>query len=236
MSLQHFLYQATLDDNERQKAFEGWLRKLSAQRRFYAVSQCCVCAPSFTLVPSKVFSPNTAASLLKAVYPIDDLDEVAHYSLEALDMVCIYSTPQYLSQSMIMHHKHTQFYSIAIPILQRIMRLEGHCRALFFYWDQHLYLALAREDQLLLCNAYKATQFETALYFLFAVLHQWQLNPVSLRLHVGGQLQNAHLNTLCRYFPHVLALSDPEISLDSDIHNLRYSMFLHPLCASSEAY
>ena len=236
LSLHRFLYQSISDDNERQKDLEGWLRKLHSQNTRYAVSQCCVCTPSFTLVPSMVFNPDIASRLLKAVHPVGDLDEVYHYQLDTPDVVCIYSIPQYLSHSLIKHSKHTQFYSIAIPILRRIMRLEGHSRALFFYWNQHLYLALARANQLLLCNAYKAPQFADALYFLFAALHQWQLNPMSLRLHISGQLQNAHFNLLCRYFPHVLALSDPEIALNNDVLNLQHSLILHPLCALSEVY
>jgi hypothetical protein len=236
LSLHRFLYQSVSDDNERQKDLEGWLHKLRSKNAYHTVSQCCICLPSFTLVPSTVFHPETAAQLLKAVHPLGDLDEVYHFHLDSPELVCVYSIPQYLSQSLIKHYKHTQFYSIAIPILQRIIRLEGHTRALFFYWDQHLYLALARADQLLLCNAYKAPQFETALYFLFAALHQWQLNPMSLRLHISGQLQNIHLNLLCRYFPHILSLSDPEIALENDSLNLQHSLILHPLCASSEAY
>ena len=236
LSLHHFLYPPGVDDNERQKDLEGWLRKIGARHPHFAESQCCVCAPSFTLVPSLVFSPDTAASLLKAVCPIGDLDEVSHYALGFNDMVCIYSVPQYLSQSFIKHHKHTQFYSIAVPILQKIRHLDGHSRALFFYWDQHLYLALAEADQILLCNAYKAAHFETALYYLFSALHQWQLNPMSLRLHISGQLQSAHTNLLCQYFPHVLSLSDPEITLYNDNLNLQHSLIFHPLCASSEAY
>ena len=212
-----------------------WCQKHPQLKVLYSSVQCTYCAPSFTLVPESVFSPDKAAAILQSVHTINDLDEVYFHPLPQFGAICIYSIPNSLTAPILKHQSTTHFYSIVIQLIQMAMRLYGHTRALFFYWNQYLYITLMKEQQLLLCNAYHAPEFNTALYFLFFVLHQWQLNPESLRLYISGQITKQHRQVLCQYFPLISILTNETIALSSLEQTLPYSLILHP-CESSEAH
>ncbi|MCL2502020.1 MAG: DUF3822 family protein [Bacteroidales bacterium] len=214
-----------------------WCKKFLPAQVPYVYAHCSFCAPSFTLVPNEVFVPEKAAQFLQSIHQINDLDEVSFYTLPELNAVCIYSIPNTLTSPILKAVKKTHFYSVAIPLIRIALSLPGHTRALFYYHNDHLYLGLMREQELLLCNAYEAPQANTALYFLFLSLHQWQLNPESILLYIAGQCSKSLIQLLSRYFPKIIALSDAKIMLQSQELNMRYSLMLHPVppCASSEA-
>jgi hypothetical protein len=163
------------------------------------------------------------------------LDEVYFHSLPQFNAVCIYSIPNSITAPILKNQPATRLYSIAVPMIEMATHLYGHTRILFFYWNQCLYITLLKERQLLLCNAYHAPAFHTAFYFLFFVLQQWQLNPETLRLYIGGQISKENRQLLQHYFPLISPLCNQNIQLPSLEQTLQYSAMLHPICVSSEA-
>ena len=233
--LHHHTFPDTQDLNDIYTEVVTWYRKYPQLKSYYSSVQCIYCAPLFTLVPESTFEPEKAATILQSVHDINDLDEVYFQSIPPFGAICIYSIPHSITSPILKNQSTTCFYSIAIPLIQMAIPLYGHTRAIFFYRSQYLYLTLMKEKQLLLCNSYYAPEFNTALYFLFFVLHQWQLNPESLRLYISGQISKQNRQLLQNYFPLISILSDDTIALTSSELTLQYSTILHP-CESSEAH
>jgi hypothetical protein len=63
-----------------------------------------------------------------------------------------------------------------------------------------LHLALGAGDKLLLANSYEAKDFTTALYYIFAVLHDFQINPRMTTLYYKGDLAYENMELLFSYF------------------------------------
>ena len=236
LQLHHHPFLKTTDLNDLYSEAVSWRQKYPQLKSFFSSAQCIYNAPFFTLVPESIFVPEKAAAILQSIHAIHDLDEVYYHPLPQFDAICIYSVPNSITAPMLKNQSATRFYSIAIPLIQMTTSLYGSTRALFFYRDQYLYLTLMKEEQLLLCNAYHAPEFTTALYFLFFALHQWQLNSETIRLYIGGQIPKENRQLLHNYFPWVSILYDDAIKLSSLENNLLYSTILHPVCASSEAH
>ena len=230
--LHYYTFSGTQDHNDIYAEMVSWSRKFPQLKSFYSSVQCVYCAPSFTFVPESVFVPDKAAAILQSIHPINDLDEVYFHALPHLGAICIYAIPNSITAPLLKSQPAASFYSIAIPLIQIAMPLYGHTRVLFFYRNQYLYLILIKEQQLLLCNAFHAPDFNTALYFLFFALHQWQLNPESLRLYISGQITKPNRQLLHNYFPIVSLLPQNAITLSSSEVTLQYSTILHPICAS----
>ncbi|MCL2727689.1 MAG: DUF3822 family protein [Bacteroidales bacterium] len=236
LQLHHHPFPNTIDDlNDLYTEAVSWRQKYSQLKHFFSSAQCVYCAPYFTLIPESIFVPEKAATILQSIHTIHDLDEVYYHPLPQFEAVCIYSVPNSITAPILKSQSAIRFYSIAIPLIQMTIPLYGHARALFFYQDQYLYLTLMKEKQLLLCNAYHAPEFTTALFFLFFVLHQWQLNPETIRLYIGGQISRENRQLLHNYFPLISILHENSVKLSSLENNLLYSTILHPVCASSEA-
>jgi len=236
LQLHRHAFPNTQDSNDIYTEAVTWCQRHPQLKVLYSSVQCTYCAPFFTLVPESTFIPDKAATILQSVHILNDLDEIYFHPLSQFGAMCIYSVPNSITAPFLKNQSSIRFYSIAIPLIQMAMLLYGHTRILFFYREQYLYLTLMKEQQLLLCNAYYAPEFITALYFLFFVLHQWQLNPESLRLYISGQIVKRDRQLLHNYFPLISILIDDSIALSSSELNLLYSTILHPICASQEDF
>jgi len=235
LQLLHHPFPNTQDHNDMYTEVVTCRQKYPQLKALFSSVQCVWCAPFFTLIPESAFIPDNAAAILQSVHTINDLDEIYFYPLQQFGAICIYSIPNSISAPLFKIQPAIRFYSIAVPMIQMTAPLYGHTRVLFFYRNQYLYLTLMKEKQLLLCNAYHAPEFTTALYFLFFALHQWQLNPESLCLYISGQISKQNRQLLHNYFPLIHFLSGDPFTLHSSEHTLLYNTILHSICASSEA-
>ena len=235
LQLHHHPFPDNIDLNDLYSEAVAWRQKYPQLKSFFSSAQCVYCAPFFTLIPESAFVPEKAAAVLQSIHSINDLDEVYYHPLPQFSAICIYTVPSSITAPLLKSQSSIHFYSIAIPLIQMSIPLYGHTRVLFFYRNQHLYLTIMKDNQLLLCNAYHAPDFTTTLYYLFFALHQWQLNPESIRLYIGGQLTKEDRQLLHTYFPLVSILCEDSITFHSLEHNLLHSTILHPICASSEA-
>lgn len=227
LQLHHHAFPLSTDYNELYSETVTWCNKFLPTNVPFVQVHCSFCAPSFTLVPGSVFTPEKAAQILGAMHPINDLDEVYYYTLLELDAVCIYAVPNAITTPILKVFKETRFYSVAITLIRCMMSLSGHTRILSYFHNGYLYLVLMKEQQLLLCNAYQAPQHQTALYFLFLALQQWQLNPESIHLYMAGTCSKELVQLFSRYFPRIVSLAETKIA----------GIMPHPFppCASSEA-
>lgn len=230
--LYHYTFSTAQEHEDVYSEMVTLCQKYPQLKYLYSSTQCVYCAPSFTLVPEPLFVPDKAASILQSIHAINDLDEVYFHALRPLGAVCVYAIPNSITAPLIKKQPATRFCSIAVSLIEMAASLLGHTRILLFYQNQHLYLTLMKEQQLLLCNAFHAPEFNTALYYLFFVLHQWQLNPETLRLYISGQISRPHRRLLHNYFPMLSILSSETILLPSLEHALQYNTILHPVCAS----
>lgn len=166
--------------------------------------QCSVVLPTrkFTWVPLELFRPEKAKDLLHAMHPLDELDEVNTYVEERVQAACLYALPADITAKVTQFQKNSLFLASILPCVRFLMDRPEPSRALIFFSYDTSYLVMAQQDRLLLANAYPGTHSLSALYFLLLALKQWQMNPQSLRLYVGGKdLSAKEKAQLSRYIP-----------------------------------
>ncbi|MDD2539241.1 MAG: DUF3822 family protein [Bacteroidales bacterium] len=185
-----------------------------------------------TLIPSSLFKPEQAVEVLKQLYDVAYLDEVNYSEISTLEATCIYALPAPVNATVFKYQHKARFYASVIPLLHFIMERKEFSRALLHYAHAHIDLVLMQGEKLLLCNSYAIDRFSTALYFLFFVLKQWQLNPRSLSLYVSGPLKPVHTKQLCTFFPSVTVATSETGLFPTEALNLQYGPHFFPVCAS----
>ena len=88
-------------------------------------------------------------------------------------------------------------------MLKSLDKVEEYNKIVASYMDGWLYLVIAQGRTLLLCNAYQASVFTTAHYFLFLALKKLQLNPEMSTVYFRTPLEEDDEISLYRYFKNV---------------------------------
>ncbi|MFY9116615.1 MAG: DUF3822 family protein [Bacteroidales bacterium] len=191
------------------------------QKRF---SRCSVMIDThrYTLIPTKLFTPEKAVEVLNQLFNVAYLDEVNYTTVQPLEASFIYALPAPVNAMVVKHQHKAKFYAGVIPLLSFIMEQKEYSRALLHYTPTHVHLILMQGERLLLCNAYAIDRFKTALYFLFFALKQWQLNPKSLSLYITGALKPLHMKQLCTFFPSVTVATADNHALPTEAMNLQF--------------
>ncbi len=141
------------------------------------------------LVPERFFEPSKARALLAETVDVDDSDDVAFIDVSFFDAVLIYARP--VGEDGI-----PELYTL----LEAVKDMPGHNRIAASYCGGRLFLVVARDTGLLLCNSFEAADFTTAEYFIFLALRRFQLNPEVSSIHLATRLAPEQEMSLRRYF------------------------------------
>ncbi len=126
---------------------------------------------------------------------VDETEEVAAVEVPQFGAVLIYARP---------------YGSSALPELYHLLaaagRLKEHNRIVAAYHEGILYLVVAENTALKLCNSFQAVDFTTAEYYLFMVLKKFQMNPEVSTVYFDTPLSREQEMSLYRYFKAVECL------------------------------
>jgi hypothetical protein len=81
-------------------------------------------------------------------------------------------------------------------------------KVLFSIDGSALHLAIGAGDTLLLANSYEAGDFTTAMYFIFAAMNDFQINPRMTTLYYKGDIAYENQEILFSYFKGVERLCE----------------------------
>ena len=148
-------------------------------------------APVFTLVPSEFFAEETARDMLSEVVPLKGGEPLSFIEIPAFKAVMVY-----------VGDRRPEVYGM----LMSVCKVKEYNKILISFNGGWLNLVLAQGDSLLLCNTYTVPDFTTALYYLFAVMKKFQINPEISTVYFMGELKSEEVISLCNYFKSAEAL------------------------------
>ncbi len=152
----------------------------------------------FTLVPSRFFDPATARQALAEVIDLKEEDTVEHLEIPPYDAVLVYS----VGEDSVVVDGTPEIYKL----LMRLPDCPEYNKILCSFSEDHLFLAIAQGDNLMLANSYPVQDFTTAEYYIFLALKSLQLNPVISTICWRTPLDAEDEMSLYRYFKAVITL------------------------------
>jgi len=148
----------------------------------------------YTLVPKCFF--NGDAQLLSQVVEVSDSEVIKYLELPFYEAVLLF-VPGPEGQ-----------YPHIYDLLKSINRIPGFNKVLFTIENSYLHLVLAAGDKLLLANSFEANDFTTALYYVFASMKDFQINPQLTTAYFKGELAYEQQEVLFSYFKAVESLCE----------------------------
>jgi hypothetical protein len=146
----------------------------------------------YTLVPREFF--NGDVQVLSQVVGVSPSETVKYVELPAFEAVLLF-VPGSDGREPVIY-----------DLLCRLSQIRDYNKVLFCIEDFVINLAVGAGEKLLLANSYEAKDFTTALYFIFAALHDLQINPQMTTLYYSGELAYENRELLFSYFKGVEAL------------------------------
>lgn len=140
----------------------------------------------FTLVPSELFSEETARETLSEVVLLEEGEPLSFLDVPFCQSVLVYAG---------------QRRPAVYDMLMSLCKIRHHNKIMASISDDVLSLVVAQGDRLQFCNCFKAGDFTTALYYIFMVLKKLQINPeISTLYFTSGNVGQEQLTSLFRYF------------------------------------
>ena len=146
----------------------------------------------YTLVPKEFF--NGDVQVLSQVVGVSPSETIKYVELPAFEAVLLFVPGEDDRKPVI------------YDLLCRLEQVDDYNKVLFCIRDSVLHLAIGTGGKLLLANSYEAKDFTTALYFIFAALHDFQINPQMTTLYYVGNLAYENRELMFSYFKGVEAL------------------------------
>ena len=140
----------------------------------------------YTLVPKDFFTGDV--QLLSQVVEVSESETIKYVELPEFEAVLLFVPGP--------DGKGPHIYDL----LGKLRKIQDFNKVLFCIDEGWLHLAIAAGDKLLLANSYEAADFVTALYFIFAAMHDLQINPQMSVLYHTGTLDEDRLELMNSYF------------------------------------
>lgn len=144
------------------------------------------------LVPKQFFEPSQARATLIETVDVDDSERVGYVDVPFYGAVLVYAVAQGIDGEA------------ALPELYHLLKasegISEHNKIVASYCDGRVFLVVAEDNRMLLCNSFKAMDFTTAEYFIFMVLKKFQMNPEISAIYFHTLLTSEQEMSLYRYF------------------------------------
>ena len=142
----------------------------------------------FTLVPSELFTPESAADILSKVVPLTDGEPLSFLELPSRDAVFVYAG---------------NGRPIIYDMVVSLFKIREYNKIIACHRDGELSLVVAQGEQLQFCNVFQAADFVTAQYYIFLTLKTLQLNPQLSTIYFVDNLSHEQSVSLYNYFKKV---------------------------------
>lgn len=148
----------------------------------------------YTLVPKEFF--NGDVQLLSQVVGVSPSETVKYVELPSFEAVLLFVPGPDKKEPVI------------YDLLCELPGIHDFNKVLFTIEGSALHLAIGAGDRLLLANSYEAGDFTTALYFIFAAMNDFQINPRMTTLYYKGDVAYENQELLFSYFKGVERLCE----------------------------
>ncbi len=160
-----------------------------------------------TLVPESALSPGTEMQHLRLVHGALPTGLLRDEPVEALGARCIYLHDEAAEHRLLKRFPAARPMSLQGLMVRNVLRHGGNGPVLLLHRTaQRVDLAIAKDGQVALSNAYHAVNGEDVLYFTLFALDRCGLKPAATTVVIGGtHLNDAEELLLKDYLPTVKA-------------------------------
>lgn len=152
-----------------------------------------------TLVPEDAAQPELPQ--LQTLFDIHEHDEVNHLSVPESEAALLYALPAAVtSLRNRLNSEQFEFYPVIAGLLQDVAHVSDHNRVLCAYDGNFVHVVASEGGALRMAVSYSVADFETACYYLFAVMREVMFNPGLTTLRYYGPLSENRETLLKRYF------------------------------------
>ena len=134
--------------------------------------------------PSSFFNKSDAHSLLSELVTLNQNDTVKYIELPKYEAVLVYCND----------------LPSVLKLIKLLSNISDYNKVIVEIVDGSLNLVLAAGERLLLVNSYKVNDFTTAVYYIFAALKEFQINPEMTTIYHLGEFVYEQKEILYRYF------------------------------------
>jgi len=143
------------------------------------------------MVPVELFTEETMEQMHSHAFPRKERDAVYYNVLPDLNAVAVFSMNKDLRLVLDDHFKDVRLVSAVQPVWRHLHQrsFTGVRPKLFAYFhEKRLEVFAFRQNRFRFCNSFDATRLNDALYFIFYVWKQLQLQPEYDELHLVGDI------------------------------------------------
>lgn len=148
----------------------------------------------FTLVPTELYSLQTAREALVGQFSLDNSVDVSAVPFEKEGLMVVYPTNAEGEECTVV--------PFAVRLIEEAASLQEHNKVVFHYCTEkrlsHTIIYIG--EDLKLANSFKADSFESALYFLFLAIKGLQMNPRQCIVRVCCAITKEQETIFSRFF------------------------------------
>lgn len=149
----------------------------------------------YTLVPESFFSADKARASLESVAVLGENESVRYKELPRYKAVLVYTDGGCDAPD--------QAADFICELADAASRIEKYNKVVARVGERCVDIVIAEGERLLLCNSFRAEDATTALYFIFASLKGFQINPQVTTLYFFGEVPLRLKSDAARYFSSV---------------------------------
>jgi hypothetical protein len=143
------------------------------------------------MVPVEIFDEATMEQMHNHAFPRNEQDTIYYNVLPDLNAVAVFSMNKDLRLVLDDHFKDVRLVSAIQPVWRHLHQrsFTGIRPKLYAYFhEKHLELFSFQQNRFKFCNSFDASRSKDALFFIFYVWKQLQLNPEFDELHLVGDI------------------------------------------------
>ncbi|MDR1056864.1 MAG: DUF3822 family protein [Prevotellaceae bacterium] len=168
----------------------------------YPVCTCLYISLKHTLIPENSFSKEKLRTYMEFVSPLEELDEIHYYKYPATDTYSIYVIPSLVASKLTTYYKKIRFINQANPLICGCLKNTEGSNILYINLHNGVAdMVLAENKQLKLHNAFEIYHLNDAVYYITALLHQFQLKLQTTPIYISGDVMKEEIEELTKYFP-----------------------------------
>lgn len=141
--------------------------------------------PKFTLVPSELFSEAAARETLSEVVLLRKEEPLSFLEVPSHSAVLVYAGAN---------------RPVVYDMLLSLYKVREYNKIVADWRGGVLSLVVSQGESLMLCNAYDAEDFTTALYYISLAVSRLQLNPQQTIVHFMNEQASENVQLLYNYF------------------------------------
>ncbi len=160
----------------------------------------------YTMVPLSSYESEHSYKLLNEIKDIEPTDRVLTLELPSRKAKMIFAVNGDIYEKFMALAKNTRFYPVAYTLLERLDKIEQNNRVVISFSEGMLHIAVAERDRLLFVNTFPTRDIATTEYFVMSVIKELTFNPEHTDIHILGNVEDAMVANLRKYFPNVLKM------------------------------